>query len=59
MVFVSIVTAPVSAITLPDTLTLVVTVMLASARMFPANAVPVPSVAELPTCQKTFDPLHG
>jgi len=28
--------------------------MLVSARMFPANEVVVPSVAELPTCQKTL-----
>ena len=34
----------------------VVTVMEASARMFPAKLVYVPSVAELPTCQKI---LHG
>ncbi len=32
----------------------VVMVMLSSARIFPANAVPVPSVAELPTCQNTL-----
>ena len=31
----------------------VLRVMLASARIFPSNAVPVPSVAELPTCQNT------
>jgi len=29
-------------------------VMLARARMFPSNAVRVPSVAELPTCQNTL-----
>ena len=28
--------------------------MLVSARMFPANVVVVPSVAELPTCQNTL-----
>jgi len=59
MLFVSIVTAPVSATTRPDTLTLAVTVMLTVARMVPANEVPVPSVAEVPTCQKTFDPPHS
>jgi hypothetical protein len=26
-----------------------------SARMFPENAAPVPTVAELPTCQKMFE----
>jgi hypothetical protein len=26
------------------------------ARMFPSKSVPVPSVAELPTCQKTLMP---
>ena len=36
----SIVTAPLRASRLPDTLTRVVAVMLASARMFPANMVP-------------------
>src|SRR5687767_2987717 len=35
----------------------VVTVMLCKARMLPANAVPVPSVAELPTCQNTLQEL--
>ena len=33
----------------------VVKVMLVSAMMLPVKAVLVPSVAELPTCQKTFD----
>jgi hypothetical protein len=28
--------------------------MLVSARIFPINVVPVPSVAELPTCQKSL-----
>src|SRR2546427_7567595 len=50
---VSIVTAPLSAKALPDTLAPVVRVMLATARIFPVNAVPVPSVAELPTAQYT------
>jgi hypothetical protein len=50
----SSVTAPVCARALPLMLAPVVTVMLASARMFPMNDVLVPSVAELPTCQKTL-----
>ena len=50
----SSVTAPFRARVRPVTRTPVVTVMLASARMFPENDVPVPSVAELPTCQKTL-----
>jgi hypothetical protein len=53
---VSIVTAPFRARALPDTVVLVFRVMLASARMLPANLVSVPRVAELPICQKT---LHG
>lgn len=52
--FVSIVTAPFCARALPDTLTSVVRVMLASARILPMNVVFVPSVAELPTCQNTL-----
>jgi hypothetical protein len=32
----------------------VVNVMLSWARMSPVNEVPVPSVAELPTCQNTL-----
>jgi len=48
---VSMVTAPLSARTLPMTFAPVFSVMLASARMLPAKAVPVPSVAEVPTCQ--------
>ena len=51
---VSSVTAPSRARVRPVTVAPVVTVMLVNARMFPANAVVVPSVAELPTCQKTF-----
>ena len=58
-VFVSIVIAAVSATALPDVVVLVVSVMLAIARMFPTNSVPVPRVAEVPTCQKTFDPQFG
>src|SRR3989442_4866514 len=51
---VSIVTAPLSAKALPDTLAPVVREMLATARIFPVNAVPVPSVGELPTAQNTL-----
>jgi hypothetical protein len=49
--FVSSVTAPPRASSLPDTLALVVIVMLVKARRLPINAVAVPIVAELPTCQ--------
>src|ERR1700737_427600 len=49
---VSIVTAPLIAKALPTAiLAPVVRVMLAKARIFPSNTVPVPRVAELPTCQ--------
>ena len=52
MVFVSIVTAPVLAKARPQRiLALVFNVILSRARMFPANAVLVPRVAELPTTQ--------
>ena len=51
---VSSVTAPFMARVRPVTRVPVVTVMLASARTFPESDVPVPSVAELPTCQNTF-----
>jgi hypothetical protein len=55
--FVSIVTAPFRAKALPHPiLAVVLRVMLVSARMLPANAVLVPKVAELPTCQKTLSP---
>jgi hypothetical protein len=54
MVFVSRVTAPLRAKSLPSTVAPVVAVMLVSARMVPRNLVPVPRVAELPTCQKTL-----
>src|SRR5450830_406231 len=58
MELVSSVTAPFRARSLPDAFAPVVKVMLVSARMFPANEVVVPRVAELPTCQNTlqFDP---
>src|SRR5258706_4204240 len=54
MLLVSNVTAPPSAKTLPATLTPVVTVSLVNAIRFPAKAVPVPRVDELPTCQNTL-----
>jgi hypothetical protein len=50
----SIVTAPFRARTLPETVVLVKRLMLVSARIFPTKVVPVPSVAELPTCQKSL-----
>ena len=54
MVLVSIVTAPLSAMALPQRIVaLVFKVMLWSARIFPANVVLVPRVAELPTSQYT------
>ena len=56
MVLVSSVTAPLRASIRPTLRAPVVIVMLVSARMLPTNVVPVPSVAELPTCQNT---LHG
>ena len=53
MVLVSSVTAPLRAKALPSVMVApVFIVMLASARMWPTKAVPVPTVAELPTCQK-------
>ena len=51
---VSKVTAPVRARARPWTVTPVVTLIEVSARMLPANTEPVPSVAELPTCQNTL-----
>jgi hypothetical protein len=56
IVLVSIVTAPFRARSLPSTVAPVMRVMLVSAKIFPTNFVVEPSVAELPTCQKT---LHG
>src|ERR1035438_2184477 len=51
----SIVTAPFCAKALPQAIFApVVKVMLVSARIFPEKSVPVPSVAELPTCQNRF-----
>src|SRR5437867_13392587 len=51
------VTAAVRANSRPSTVTPVVTVMEAKARMFPLNTEPVPKVAELPTCQNTLAAL--
>ena len=53
-VLVSRVTAPLRARTRPSIDAPVVTVIDVSARMLPVNAVPVPSVADEPTCQKTL-----
>jgi len=47
----SMVTAPFRARTRPLTVAPVSSVMLVRARMLPVNAVVVPRVAELPTCQ--------
>ena len=58
IVFVSIVTAPVSASARPYRIFAVVfSVMLSPARMFPAKLVLVPSVADLPACQNTPVPV--
>jgi hypothetical protein len=51
---VSSVTAPFLASKRPSTVAPVVAVIDVRARMFPTNTEPVPSVAELPTCQKTL-----
>jgi hypothetical protein len=51
---VSMVTAPLRARTLPATVVSVSRLMLVKARIFPTNVVLVPSVAELPTCQKSL-----
>jgi len=51
---VSMVTAPLRARTLPATVVSVSRLMLVKARIFPTNVVFVPSVAELPTCQKSL-----
>jgi hypothetical protein len=50
----SSVTAPVCANTRPFTLAPVVNVADVNASIVPTNEVVVPSVAELPTCQKTL-----
>lgn len=54
IVFVSNVTAPFRANILPSTSAPVVRVMDVKARIFPLKLEFVPSVAELPTCQKTL-----
>ena len=54
MVLLSNVTAPFRAKTLPVTLAPVVRVALVSTMTLPANALAVPKVAELPTCQNTL-----
>jgi hypothetical protein len=54
IVSVSSVTAPFCARTRPSIVTPVVTVMLVRARIVPRKVEPVPSTAELPTCQKTW-----
>jgi hypothetical protein len=48
------VTAPFRASALPCTVTPLVTVIDVRAKIFPAKTEFVPSVAELPTCQKTL-----
>ncbi len=54
------VTAPFCANALPQVmLAPVFRVMLVSASIFPSNAVLVPRVAELPTCQNMFGSLIG
>jgi hypothetical protein len=55
MVLLSKVTAPFRARTLPWRVAPVVTVMELRAKMFPANELVVPSVAEVPTCQNTLE----
>src|SRR6185369_6316325 len=47
-------TAPWRAKALPRRVALELRLMLVSARMLPFIVLPVPSVAELPTCQYTF-----
>src|SRR6185503_18768341 len=54
MILESSVTAAVRANSRPSTVAPVVTVIEAIARILPLNTELVPSVAELPTCQKTF-----
>jgi hypothetical protein len=51
IVLVSRVTAPFLASVRPSTVAPVVSVIEVNARMLPLNEEPVPSVAELPTCQ--------
>ena len=47
-------TAPFLASNLPSIVAVVFIVMEVNASMFPLNEVPLPMVAELPTCQVTF-----
>ena len=56
MMLVSSVTAAFCASALPARLALVFMVMLVFAKIFPTNIEAVPTVAELPTCQKTLQP---
>src|ERR1700730_19074346 len=59
MTLLSSVTAPLIAKALPHVIVApLFRVMLVSARIFPANLVVVPRVAELPTCQNTFGSLR-
>ncbi len=53
-VLLSSVTAAVRARSLPSTVAPVFAVIDARARIVPSKLVVVPSVAELPTCQKTL-----
>jgi hypothetical protein len=57
ILLVSSVTAALLAKTRPSTNVPVVTVIDVKARMVPRKVEPVPSVAELPTCQKTLHAL--
>lgn len=57
IVFVSRVTAPVRANSRPCTVAPVVAVTDCCARTVPWNRAPVPTVAELPTCQNTLHEL--
>jgi hypothetical protein len=54
MMAVSIVTAPPRAKIRPSMMTPAPTVIDTAARMLPRNAESAPSVAELPSCQKTL-----
>jgi len=54
MVLLSKVTAPFRARALPLRVAPVVSVIEVRAKMFPANVLLVPRVAEDPTCQKTL-----
>ena len=54
IVFVSRLTAPVLASSLPWIVAAVFAVIVAEAMIVPTKLVPVPSVAEEPTCQNTL-----